>query len=78
MTELNVNVFLQNSEYVKQLESERDEALRREAEAVKRMNNAEFHHRCELQVNWELMDLLQRNGIRYRPSADMSKWDKGK
>lgn len=75
--EFNVNVFMQQSEYVKQLESERDEALRREAEALRRMNAAEFASRNEMTVNNQLIDLLQRNGIKYRKSADMRTWDKG-
>ena len=72
-----LNVFFQNNDYVKQLEAERDAALKRAADAVRRASELETRCVDEKQVNIQLIDLLHANGIRYRPSADMRTWEWG-
>lgn len=73
--DFNVNVYLQNNDFVRQLEAERDEALRQVASCVLRMGDLERRLVDEQHVNLQLIDLLRNHGIRYRPSADMRTWD---
>lgn len=74
MYELKLNVYLQNNDYVKQLESERDEAIKRAEELEQKNSRLIIDLSYEQRVNLELVDLLRSKGIRYRESADIRNW----
>ncbi|NCB74181.1 MAG: hypothetical protein EOM51_05495 [Clostridia bacterium] len=73
-TEFNLNVFLQNNDYVRRLEADRDEALRREAEWRIKCKQAQDRLADAQHVNLELIDTLQLNGFKFRRTADMRNW----
>ena len=75
MYELTLNVYLQNNDHVKQLEKERDEAIKR-AEELKQKNDRLIMDMAHEQVvNLELVDLLKAHGVKFRKSADMRTWE---
>lgn len=71
---LDVNVFLQNNDYVRELEKRNAEMQALLEEANRRAAVAESKSLNELYVNMELTDLLHANGIQFRPTADMRTW----
>lgn len=76
MPDFTLNVFMQNSDYVKQLEQERDEAIQRAAEL--KVKYQAISRKCtdEQYVNIELIDICKANGYRFRPGLDMRNWGK--
>ena len=76
MPEFTLNVFMQNSDYVKQLELERDEAIERATEY--KLKYQAMSRKCndEQYVNLELIDICKANGFKFRPGVDIRSWEK--
>lgn len=71
---MDINVYLQNNDYVKQLEAERDEALHKAAEYERRYRDLDRKYGNVMLVNIELCDTLKANKVRFRSSADSRNW----
>ena len=72
--EFKLNVFVQNNDYVRQLEQERALAEERAKEWKNKHDRLVVRCADEQRVNLELMDLLKAHGIRYKLSSDMRTW----
>ena len=72
--DLTLNVFIQNNDEMNRMQRDLIEAYRQRDEAIFSMKRLEIEVVNEKQVNMELCDLLRANGIRFRKTAEMSKW----
>lgn len=71
---VDINVYFQNNDYVKQLVSERDEAEARAREWERKFRDLDRRVADIMKVNIELCDTLRANKIRFRCSADSRNW----
>ena len=69
-----LNVFVQNNDYVRQLEAEMEDFKRRAEEWEQRYRRIAAKCADEQRLNLELISTLQVHGIRFRPSADIRTW----
>lgn len=74
MLPLEVNVYLQNNDHVRQLEALLEDSRRQEALSRSRCKAAEQRLADAQHVNMELIDLLKSYGFQYRRNADMRTW----
>lgn len=74
LLKLELHVYFQNNDFVKVLQEDRAEALKRAEEWKQKHDRTVIQCADEQRVNLELIDLLRSHGIRYRPSADMRTW----
>lgn len=74
MPAFDVNVYLQNNDFVRRLEADLFDAKRQESLWRERCKVAESRLGDAQHVNMELIDTLKSYGFRYRQSADMRRW----
>lgn len=72
--EIKLKVYLQNNDYVRRLEADREESIKRAEEWNRKYDRLVVRCADEQRVNLELIDLLRSHGIRYRPFVDMRTW----
>lgn len=73
---ITLNVFLQNSDYVRQLEHELSEVRAQLERMNERYINLQSSYANVSHVNLELVDMLKVHGIKFRKSADIRTWEK--
>ena len=71
---MDINVFFQNNDYVKDLERQRDEAAESARLWKAKYDDLSRDYGGVVIVNIELCDTLKANGIRFRSSADTRRW----
>lgn len=72
---MEITVYLQNNDYVKSLETERDYALEELCKFKTQFKRLETRLGDAQRINIELVDLLRAHGIRFRPSSEISTWN---
>jgi hypothetical protein len=74
MFPLEVNVYLQNNDHVRELEALLEDSRRQEAISRANCKAAETRLADALHINMELIDMLKAYGFKYRRNADMRSW----
>lgn len=73
---MRLTVFLQNTDYVKELEDRLQKAERRASELEHKLEVAQSKMADVQLVNLELIDTLKAQGYKFRPKADSRTWGK--
>lgn len=73
--DLSLNVFLQNNDYVKQLEQQVEQLERDNAEWKRKYQRLDVDYSYIASVNLELIDTMKLNGYKFRKQSDVRTWD---
>jgi hypothetical protein len=71
---LTLNVYLQNNDYVRQLEYDLAQSNKERDEWQRKFRDLDFKVAGIQKVNIELNDFIRAHGLRYRSSADIRNW----
>ncbi|PKM73904.1 MAG: hypothetical protein CVU91_02325 [Firmicutes bacterium HGW-Firmicutes-16] len=74
MLPLEVNVYLQNNDHVRELEALLEDSKRQEEIWRQHCKAAEMRLADAQHINMELIDMLKSYGFKYRRNADMRTW----